>query len=411
VLYFSFMSESIVPINGGCITSSRGFQAGAIYAGINKHPPFGMDLALLYSQSPCKAFAMFTTNRVKAAPVLVCRDRLPSECIQALVVNSGVANACTGESGLKDAASMARLAAEKCGITPECALPMSTGVIGRPLPVERIASHLPLINLSTEGGTAFARAIMTTDTRPKEVAVKVTCSSGEYIIAGAAKGAGMIAPNMATTLCFITTDANIELEALKYCLKRAGEKSFNMITVDGDTSTNDTLLIMANGMAKNRLIAKGSKEMNLFQKALDQVCIFLARSVVSDGEGATRLITVNVSGAYTKNQAKLAAKAITGSNLVKTAIHGADPNWGRIISAAGSSGARFDESCVSLSICGMQIWRKGEIVGFEPSLLSNKLKQDEVVIDLDLNLGNGSATAWGCDMSEEYVTINSEYTT
>lgn len=405
------MSENIISINGGCITSSSGFLAGATYAGINKHPPFGMDLALLYSQSPCKASALFTTNRVKAAPVLVCQERLPSRCIQALVVNSGVANACTGESGLRDAAFTAQLAAERCNIPPECALPMSTGVIGRPLPVELIAKHLPLIDLSSEGGEAFARAIMTTDTRPKEMAVKVICSSGEYIISGAAKGAGMIAPNMATTLCFITTDADIELDALKYCLKKAGEKSFNMITVDGDTSTNDTLLIIANGLAENRLIAAGSKEMSLFQKALNQVCISLARSVVSDGEGATRLITVNVSGAYTKKEAKLAAKAVTGSNLVKTAIHGADPNWGRIISAAGSSGARFVESCVSLSICGMEIWRKGEVVGFEPGLLSSKLKQDEVVIDLDLNLGNAYATAWGCDMSEEYVTINSEYTT
>ncbi len=405
------MSDEIVPIPGGCITSSRGFQAGATYAGINHHPPFNMDLALLYSEAPCNACALFTTNRVKAAPVLVCQSRLPSSCIQALVVNSGVANACTGEKGLADARRMAGLAAERLNLKPECALPMSTGVIGRLLPVDLIASHLPQIKLSSEGGKAFARAIMTTDTRPKEIAVKVKFSGGEYTISGAAKGAGMIAPNMATTLCFITTDAVIEPGVLEAALRKAGNKSFNMITVDGDTSTNDTLLIMANGMAGNQVIRAASPAMRLFQQALDQVCIHLARSVVSDGEGATRLITANITGARSAKDARVAAKAVTGSNLVKTAIHGADPNWGRIVSAAGSSGATFDENRISLTIGGTHIWREGKILEFSSSELRNRLQKEEVVIDMDLGLGSFRATAWGCDMSEEYVTINSEYTT
>ena len=405
------MSDKIIPIQDGSITSSRGFQAGAIYAGINKHPPFGMDLALLYSDSPCKATALFTTNKVKAAPVLICQSRLPSSCIQALVVNSGVANACTGEQGIKAAQRMAELAAEKVGISPNCALPMSTGVIGRTIPEDLIAQHLPSINLSHEGGKDFARAIMTTDTRPKEIAIRVKDGDDEYIISGAAKGAGMICPNMATTLCFITTDANIELEALTSCLKHSADKSLNMISVDGDTSTNDTLLIMANGMAENQLIKAGSSQVNLFQQALDEVCIYLARAIVSDGEGATRIITVNINGASTEKDARIAAKAVVNSNLVKTAIHGADPNWGRIISAVGISGAHFDVYQASLIIGDVIIWQRGKLVDFDQSLLRSKLNDEEVVIDLDMHLGTGSATAWGCDMSEEYVTINSEYTT
>jgi glutamate N-acetyltransferase/amino-acid N-acetyltransferase len=408
---FTFMSDNIIQIQDGCITSSRGFQAGATYAGINKHPPHNMDLALLYSEAPCNACALFTTNRVKAAPVLISRDRLPSSCIQALIVNSGVANACTGEKGMADARFMADLAAARLNLKPECALPMSTGVIGKPLPVDLIAWHLPLISLSNEGGAAFARAIMTTDTRPKEIAVKVKSGGGDYTISGAAKGAGMIAPNMATTLCFITTDAAIELEALETALRKAGNKSFNMITVDGDTSTNDTLLVMANGLARNQVIKTGSRAMRVFQEALDHVCIFLARSVVSDGEGATRLITANVAGARSKKEARIVAKAIASSNLVKTAIHGADPNWGRIVSAAGSSGAAFEESRLSLTIGGIKIWQEGKVLDFELSSLRSKLQQEEIVINLNLNLGKGTATAWGCDMSEEYVTINSEYTT
>jgi glutamate N-acetyltransferase/amino-acid N-acetyltransferase len=405
------MSDKLFFIQDGSITSSRGFKAGATYAGINRHPPFNMDLAMLYSETPCKTAALFTTNKVKAAPVLVCRERLPSECIQALIVNSGVANACTGAEGLENALYMAEAAAKKVGISADCALPMSTGVIGRQLPVNLIERHLPELALSKEGGKAFSRAIMTTDTRPKEIAVKVKCTSGEYIISGAAKGAGMVAPNMATTLCFITTDADIQLDGFIRSLKTAADKSFNMITVDGDTSTNDTLLVMANGMAGNRTIKAGTPQMRLFLKALETVCVYLARAVVSDGEGATRLITANIGTAFNKKDACMAAKAIVSSNLVKTAVHGADPNWGRIISAAGMSGACFDENLATLNISGITVWQKGKPAEFDAAALSQKLKESEVIINLDLNLGKASATAWGCDMSEEYVTINSEYTT
>jgi len=393
------------------ITSAKGFLAGAVYAGINSHPPCGLDLCLLYSEAPCRAAAVFTTNKVKAAPVLVCRLRVPAESIQGLVVNSGIANACTGQTGLANAEKMAALAASELGVDAARVLPMSTGVIGRQLPMEKFESHLGSIRLCVEGGVDFARAIMTTDTRPKEFGLRIEGPDGAYTICGAAKGAGMIAPNMATTLCFITTDAAIELPALNLAVKKAADGSFNMISVDGDTSTNDTLLVLANGLAGNEMIVKGSKSFTVFQKALSEVCAALARSVASDGEGATRLITVTVTGARSQKDARLAAKAIAGSSLVKSAVHGTDPNWGRIVAAAGRSGAEFFEDRLSLKIGPVELWQNGKIQDFDLNRVRDAMGEPEVIIELDLGLGRGRAVAWGCDLSEEYVTINSEYTT
>jgi len=405
------MSYCINHIPDARITSARGFQAGAVYAGINAHPPCRLDLCLLYSEAPCRAAAVFTTNRVKAAPVLVCRSRVPGESIRGLVVNSGVANACTGPAGLANAEAMAALAAARLGVDAAQVLPMSTGVIGRQLPLSKIESHIGSIVLSGEGGADFARAIMTTDTRPKEYGLRVEGPDGAYTISGAAKGAGMIAPNMATTLCFIATDACIELEALNSAVKKAADASFNMISIDGDTSTNDTLLVLANGLAGNRPIAGGSESLAAFQKALNQVCTSLARSVAADGEGATRLITVRVTGARSRRDARLAAKAIAGSSLVKSAVHGTDPNWGRIVAAAGRSGAELVEESLSLKIGPVELWQNGKILDFDLNRVRQAMAEPEVVIELDLGLGRGRATAWGCDLSEEYVTINSEYTT
>lgn len=405
------MSYCINHIPGARITSARGFLAGAVYAGINSHPPCNLDLCLLYSEAPCRAAAVFTTNRVKAAPVLVCRSRVPAETVRGLVVNSGIANACTGPAGLANAEAMAALAAARLGVDSTRVLPMSTGVIGRQLPMHKFENHLGSIALSVESGADFARAIMTTDTRPKEYGVRVEGPDGAYTICGAAKGAGMIAPNMATTLCFITTDAAIELAALVPAVKKAADSSFNMISIDGDTSTNDTLLVLANAMAGNRLITRGSESLAVFQKALSEVCTFLARSVAADGEGATRLITVRVAGARSQKDARLAARAIVSSNLVKAAVHGTDPNWGRIVAAAGRSGAELSEDSLSLKIGPVEIWKKGMILDFDLNLVREAMREPEVIIELNLGLGRGRATAWGCDLSEEYVTINSEYTT
>jgi glutamate N-acetyltransferase/amino-acid N-acetyltransferase len=405
------MPETIEYISGGTITSSAGFLAGATYTGINNHSKYKLDLGLLFSQNTCNAAAVYTANLIKAAPLIICQQRLPSSGIHALIVNSGVANACTGDEGLEDARQMAIMAATKVHVSSDSVLPMSTGVIGRRLPLDLIKQGLADITLSKEGGHDFARAIMTTDTRPKEYALSARSKNCSFTIGGVAKGAGMIAPNMATTLCFITTDAQISADLLQQCLKKAVDVSFNMIVVDGDTSTNDTMLIMASGLAAQGQINKGTQNQRLFQRALNQICTLLAKSVVSDGEGATRLITTCITGAYNLHEARLAARAIAGSNLVKAAIHGADPNWGRIVAAAGRSGARLVDCSLDLKISGNDVLCKGKQVISNPKLISQSLKQPEIAIDLNLNQGKATATAWGCDLSEEYVTINSDYTT
>ena len=404
------MSDCIRTIPEGTITCATGFSAGAVLAGINKHPPLGLDLGIVCSDSDCQTAAVFTTNRVKAAPIIVCRNRLPSGNIRALIVNSGIANACTGEAGLNDARQMAMLAANYLGISDEQILPMSTGVIGQRLPMDLIQKYVSRIGLSSTGGHDFARAIMTTDTRTKEIAVQVESKAGGYVIGGVAKGAGMIAPDMATTLCFIATDAAVESITLGKCLKKAADISFNMITVDGDTSTNDTLLVMANGRSGCPSIRTGTPAEKEFQAALEWVLIHLARCVIADGEGATRTITANVCGARSYKDARLAARAIAGSNLVKAAVHGQDPNWGRILSAAGSSGAFLDESILTLKIGGKTVFSNGTPAEPDPDGIIWAMSVDDVLIDLNLNIGKGRATAWGCDLSEEYVTINSEYT-
>ena len=394
-------------LHGGTITSPKGFLAGATSAGLKKKG--GLDLGILYSEVPCVAAGVFTANRVKAAPVLWSQQRIASKRAQAFVVNSGCANACTGEQGLRDTAQVAGLTARKLGLSVDDVLVASTGVIGERLPVEMVAHGIEKLRLSRDGGGELARAIITTDTGTKEMAAVVEGSG--VTVGGIAKGAGMIHPNLATLLCFLTTDAAVDADFLDRVLREAVDISFNMVTVDGDTSPNDTVLILANGRAGNREIRDGSADAAGFRQALVDVCIYLARRIAADGEGATRLIEVTVEGAANVSDARLAARTIAGSPLVKTAVHGCDPNWGRIVAAAGRSGAEVDGAKIALYLNGICLMDGGSPVPFDRDRVKAAMGSKEVPIRVCLNIGDATATAWGCDLTAEYVAINSEYTT
>ncbi len=404
------MEAEIEFIPGGTVTSARGFQAGATFAGINKKARYNLDLGILFSDVPSVAVGLFTANKIKAAPVVLSQNRLPSRSIRAVVANSGCANASTGEPGLGDAVSMTALAAKKIVVPPEAVLVASTGVIGQRLPMGLLRAGMEQVTLSADGGHALAQAIMTTDTVSKEVAVGVK-AEGEFIVGGIAKGSGMIHPQLGTMLSFLTTDAKVDLDFLGMALKRAVDVSFNMVSIDGDTSPNDTVLIMANGLAGNGLIRQRTKPAAAFQQALNQVCIYLAKAIARDGEGASKLIEVAVSGAISLASARLAARTVVSSSLVKAAVHGSDPNWGRIIAALGRSGARVVESKIDLSIGSIRLVEGGIALPFDEKKAVLALKDGEVSISINLNLGRAGATAWGCDLSSEYVTINSQYTT
>jgi len=378
-----------------------------VNAGIKESVGERLDLAVLFSEKPCAATAVFTRNRVKAAPVLLCMERLRSGKASAVVVNSGSANACVGDAGLADARETARLASRFLSVIEEDVLVASTGVIGRRLPMDRIRDGLGRLSTSRNAGSDFARAIMTTDTVPKQRAV----NAGDFIIGGAAKGSGMIHPDMATLLAFITTDASVEPAFLSKALQKSVDISFNMVSVDGDTSTNDMVLLMANGEAGGEQITESSPLAGMFHQALDEVCLYLAREIARDGEGATRLIEVAVNGAASTADARMAARTIVSSPLVKTAVHGCDPNWGRVMMALGRSGASFQEDCVSMSIGGIEVVNGGMAVDYSEADVARALGNREVKIVVGLGAGDGSAVAWGCDLSAEYVKINAEYTT
>jgi glutamate N-acetyltransferase/amino-acid N-acetyltransferase len=401
------MKSEISFITTGGATSPKGFLAGAVKAGIKYADKRRLDLGILFSEAPCTAAAVFTLNQIKAAPVLLDMKRIKPGKARAIIANSGYANACTGEQGMADALEMTELAARHIGVSSDEVLVASTGVIGPLLPMERVRAAVPQVKLSAEGGHDMERAIMTTDTVPKEVAVK----AGGFIIGGMSKGVGMLHPDMATLLCFLTTDADVEAVFLKQALRKAMDISFNMISVDGDGSTNDTVIIMANGMAGGQQITKDSKTAALFQEALNKVCVYLARENARDGEGATRLIEVSVSGAKKLADARLAARTIVGSSLVKTAVHGCDPNWGRVIAAAGRSGAMLEPDKLELEIGGVTLFKNGAPVPFKEKEVAEYLGGKEVTINLNLHTGKAKATAWGCDLSAEYVKINAEYTT
>lgn len=331
--------------------------------------------------------------------------------VSAVVANSGCANSSTGKQGLFDAGETAELVAKAIGIEADEVLVASTGVIGVRLPMDLVRAGISRIVLTGDGGHSFTRAIMTTDTVPKEVAVTIKSDDVSFTIGGAAKGSGMIHPDMGTMLSFITTDAAVSPEFLSQALHEAVAISFNMISVDGDTSPSDTLLLLANGIAGNKPISEYSPLANVFQQALNQVCVYLARAIAGDGEGATKLIEVTVRGAVNLDEARRAARTVVSSNLVKTAVYGCDPNWGRVTAALGRSGVEVNESKLGVWMAGIQVFKAGAPVPFDKNEAVGALKNKEVPIVIALNLGPAAATAWGCDLTEQYVVINSQYTT
>ena len=391
----------------------KGFRFSAVEAAIKK--PGRLDLALIESIQPAAAAAVFTTNKVKAAPVLLCMERVAVCPIRALVVNSGNANACTGRQGMDDARETARLVARYLDIDEEEVLVSSTGVIGAPLPMDRLTVALhPLVRALQDGAglDVVAKAIMTTDTFPKMESRQGTADGKPYTIAGVAKGAGMIMPNMATMLAFIVTDAAVELEWLEQVFSATCDVSFNAITVDGDTSTNDMALILANGVAGNEPLGAHSEGAAEFIDLLNEVLMSLAQQIVRDGEGATKFVTITVTGALNDVQAKKAAMAIANSSLVKTAFYGQDANWGRILAAVGYSGVTVDQDRIDLHFDDVLMARKGVFAGGDAETRGSAvLKQKEFTVTVDLKLGMGRATVYTSDLSHDYVSINADYRT
>lgn len=397
-------------IEGG-VTTPRGFKAATIRAGI-KESRKRDDLSLIVSDVSATVAGTFTSNHVKAPPVKLCERNLIWGQAQAIIINAGCANACTGEQGLIDAERMAELTAATLNIGKNLVFVCSTGTIGIPLPMNKIESALPdLVKaLSPDGGAAVAEAILTTDLVKKEVAVTVTISGKPVTIAGITKGSGMIAPNMATMLAFITTDAAVDQRALQDCLRYAVDHSFNRIIVDGDESTNDTVLMMANGAAGTELLQKKHPEWKKFCHAVETICHKLAIKIVKDGEGATKFVTVNVNGAASRHDATVAARAIAKSPLVKTAWNGGDPNWGRLMCAIGYSGARFEENRVSITFDNVGAVQGGIAAsGSTLKALEQVYAKKEFTVTVDLQAGKAHHTVYTCDLSKDYVAINAEY--
>lgn len=398
----------------GGVTAAAGFVAGGLHAGLKKCPD-KKDLAIIHSLAPAVVGAVFTQNKFAAAPVNWCRQVVAGGRAQAVVVNSGNANACTGAEGAANAAEMAAVCGKALQAPPEQVLVCSTGVIGvqLPMPLLREGIATCAAQLSTQGGQAAAEAIMTTDLYCKETAVSYQYQGKTVTVGGIAKGSGMIHPNMATMLCFITTDLQIEAAALQQAVKEAADASFNMVTVDGDTSTNDSMLVLANGQAGNETVQAGGAGYAEFVQALTLVAARLARLMAYDGEGATKLLECQVCGAPSLQDARLAAKAVVGSSLVKAAFYGEDANWGRIACAAGYSGAQFDTAKVNLrlqSAAGeIELMRDGSGLVFDEEAAKQILQEREIFINLDLGSGEYQATSWGCDLSHEYVNINADY--
>ena len=399
----------------GGVTAAAGFVAGGIHAGLKKGPD-KKDLAIIYSKTPAAVGGVFTQNKFAAAPVNWCRQVVAGGRAQAVVVNSGNANACTGAEGAANAAEMAAIGGRALGVAAEQVLVCSTGVIGvqLPMPVLREGIVNCAEQLSRESGAqAAAEAIMTTDLYRKECAVSYQYQGKTITLGGMAKGSGMIHPNMATMLCFITTDLQIAPDALQQAVKMAADASFNMVTVDGDTSTNDSMLVLANGQAGNAEVVAGGDGFAQFVQALQLVAARLARLMAYDGEGATKLLDCQVSGAASAADARLAAKAVVGSSLVKSAFNGEDANWGRIICAAGYSGAEFEPAGVNLRLRSaggeIELMRQGSGLVFDEAAAKQILQEREIFILLDLGAGEFTARAWGCDLSHEYVSINADY--
>lgn len=398
-------------LENGTVTSPKGFKAGAAYAGIKTYAKDKWDVGILLSDAPCVTAGMYTKNKFISPSVTLTKQLVDGGKVRGVFVSSGIANTGVGEQGMTDALESIAIAAEHVGVTPDELAIGTTGVIGVELPMALIRAGIPNIKLSEQGGMAFARAIMTTDRVPKSVATTTEVDGKTITIGGCIKGAGMIHPDMATMLSYITTDAAVDPDFLHAVVHDVVDDTFNMMTIDGDMSTNDTVMLFANGMAGNKPITSGTPEAAAFFLALYTVCDHLARALVKDAEGSSKIFSVRVDGAASREDARLAARAIAASSLVKAAIHGNDPNWGRVIAAAGYSGAEIDVAKVRFAINNVVIMQDGTPISFHREAVINIMNNPEVSLLVDLGLGDGSATAWGCELTEAYVEFNSAYTT
>lgn len=399
----------MIKIKGG-VAAPKDFKVAGLNCGIKKRKK---DIALIVSSVPAVACGMFTQNRVKAAPILVTKEHLQKTLAQAIIVNSGNANCCTGKKGLNNAYLMTELTAKGLGISKEDVLVASTGIIGKQLPIDNIKAAIPdlIKDLSKDNGHDVAEAIMTTDKVTKEIAVRIKIKGKDVTIGAVAKGAGMIHPNMATMLCFITTDAYITRRAVKLSLMNSVEKSFNAISVDGDMSTNDAVIVLANGSAGNALLDKRDKDFAVFCKAIDFITEHLAKSLIKDGEGATKFVQINIENAKTLEGAKRIARRMSASILFKTALFGEDPNWGRIAASVGGSGVLFNPDKLDIYLGNVKVVKNGAGSEGDDATLKKLFKNRELDVTVDLNSGNKKYSMWTCDLSSDYVKINSHYPT
>lgn len=405
---------SYTVVEGGSIITPRGFQAAGLHCGLKKTER--NDIGAIVCEVPAAAAAVYTTNIFQAAPLQTTRESLANGVLRAVIVNSGNANACTGKQGDADAYEMRALAAESFGVSADDVAVASTGVIGENLKMDRVRDGIARLSgaLSSEadGGEQFSQSILTTDLVKKELCVTVQIDGKPVVIAGAAKGSGMIHPNMATMLAFVTTDAKIGSESLHKLLRRTTDDTFNMITVDGDTSTNDMLVAMASGLSdQKKELNEQHADWTAFAEAFAAVCEHLAKAISRDGEGATKLVEVTVTGAESKDSARAIAKTVIGSSLVKTAVYGADANWGRIIAAVGRAGVPVNPHTVDIKLGDIVVLTASQPVKFDEDIALEYLKGDDVLITVELNMGSEKATAWGCDLTYDYVRINAAYRT
>ncbi|MBC2398958.1 bifunctional glutamate N-acetyltransferase/amino-acid acetyltransferase ArgJ [Clostridium tetanomorphum] len=393
----------------------KGFKTAGIAAGLKKSCK--KDLAIIYSEKNAVSAGTFTTNKVKAACVVLNMENIKHHNTQAIIINSGHANACTGDNGFKDAKTINEITSKELGLKSEEVLQASTGVIGLPIPMDIMKDGIKKVcsKISNDGGDDTAKAILTTDTKTKYITIEIEIDSKKVLLSGVAKGSGMIKPNMATMLSFVVTDANISKEMLNKAVKNSVKHSYNMISVDGDISTNDMFLVMANGAAENKIIDCENDNYKIFKEALDFINIELAKKIARDGEGATKLIESHVVNSCSVDSAKKCAMSIVSSNLVKAALFGSDPNWGRVICALGYSGGEFSIDKVNLtfksSIGEIEVFKNGMNLNFDENKARNILQADNIILYVDLNDGKYSAKAWGCDLTYKYVEINGQYRT
>lgn len=407
------MSDNLQIVQDGTVTSPKGFLAGSTFAGMKTYSQDKMDLGILLSEGPCITVGTYTTNSLPSSSVLLTKERVSGGLVRGVVASSGIANACVGEQGMIDAREMINLAAQHLAMDPNEFSICTTGLVGVELPMALIRSSMPKIKLDRAGGANFARAIMTTDKRPKSIALECEIDGKVVTLGGCIKGAGMIHPNMATMLCFLTTDANLDSQYAQKALSNVINDTLNMASVDGDSSTNDTVLLFANGVAGNKKIRPDTVDATVFENALLALCTELTKQLMRDAESSVQTIfSVTVEGAHSDADARVAARTIASSSLVKSAVHGNDPNWGRVIVALGNSGAEVDESKIALSVDEVAIMEGGKPIPFHKDAIVAMMRElSEVNFTIQLGLGESKATAWGCELTEEYVTFNSAYTT